>query len=187
MSDNNSIFKLYDSKSSFINNKPTIFMRLLVCNNRQTDEPNMCPESILRYGSYFGVTFITPILVLSCLAAVVLSAPQAPKDIVPIIKQNSAVNADGSYTYRQQHLFFETGDGTKAEQAGQLKNLGPNDDGEVVTGSFSFVAPDGQTYTVTYVADENGFQPQGAHLLPIPEAIARSLEYNKAHPEEDNL
>ncbi|KAJ9574174.1 hypothetical protein L9F63_008430, partial [Diploptera punctata] len=122
------------------------------------------------------------VIVLSCLIAVVLSAPQGgqPKDIVPIIKSNSAVNADGSYSYN-----FETGDGTKAEQSGQLKNLGPNDDGEVVTGSFSFVAPDGQTYSVTYIADENGFQPQGDHLLPIPEAIARSIEYNKAHPEED--
>ena len=80
---------------------------------------------------------------------------------------------------------FETEDGTKAEQSGQLKNLGPNDDGESVTGSFTYVAPDGVTYSVTYVADENGFQPQGTHLNQIPEAIARSIEYNKAHPEEE--
>lgn len=84
-----------------------------------------------------------------------------------------------------QYGSFETGDGTKAEQAGQLKNLGPDDDGESVTGSFSYVAPDGVTYTVTYIADENGYQPQGSHLLQIPEAIARSIEYNKAHPEEE--
>jgi len=80
---------------------------------------------------------------------------------------------------------FEIGDGTKAEQSGQLKNLGPNDDGESVTGSFSYVAPDGVTYSVTYIADENGFQPQGSHLNQISEAIARSIEYNKAHPEEE--
>ncbi|XP_021940868.1 cuticle protein CP14.6-like [Zootermopsis nevadensis] len=119
------------------------------------------------------------IIAVSCLAAFVLAAPQQ-KDPVPIIKQESQVNGDGSYSYN-----FETGDGTKAEQSGQLKNFGPDDDGEVVTGSFSYVAPDGVTYSVTYTADENGFQPQGAHLLQIPEAIARSIEYNKAHPEEE--
>ncbi|XP_069674216.1 larval cuticle protein 65Ag1-like [Periplaneta americana] len=118
------------------------------------------------------------ILLVSCLAAFALAAPQ--KEPVPIVKQDSQVNGDGSYSYS-----FETGDGTKAEQSGQLKNLGPNDDGEVVQGSFSYVAPDGKTYSVTYTADENGFQPQGEHLLAIPEAIARSIEYNKAHPEED--
>lgn len=37
----------------------------------------------------------------------------------------------------------------------------------VVRGSFSYQGNDGQQYVVTYVADENGFQPQGAHLPQI--------------------
>lgn len=56
-------------------------------------------------------------------------------------------------------------------------------------GGFHFTAPEGGQYAIQYVADENGFRPQGAHIPtppPIPDAILRSLEYNAAHPEEDD-
>ncbi|KAI8126465.1 Larval cuticle protein 8 [Lucilia cuprina] len=65
---------------------------------------------------------------------------------------------------------YATSDGVEAEAQGQLKNVGTDEEAIVVKGSFSFVADDGQTYTVNYVADENGFQPQGAHLPVAPEA-----------------
>ncbi|KAG6448626.1 hypothetical protein O3G_MSEX005609, partial [Manduca sexta] len=55
---------------------------------------------------------------------------------------------------------FELSDGTQQEQEGELKSAGTENEIYVVRGSFSWVAPDGEEYTVHYVADENGYQPE---------------------------
>ncbi|XP_039487599.1 larval cuticle protein 65Ag1 [Drosophila santomea] len=96
------------------------------------------------------------ILVFACLSIALCLAAPAPD--AEIVNQVSDVNAD-SYSYK-----FETSDGTKQEQRGSLKNLGPEDDALQVAGSYSFVDQDGQTHTINYVADENGFQPQGEDI-----------------------
>lgn len=59
---------------------------------------------------------------------------------------------------------WEQSDGQSHQEHAELKNAGSETEAIAVRGSFSFVAPDGQTYTVNYIADENGFQPEGAHL-----------------------
>ncbi|KAL5293252.1 hypothetical protein ACFFRR_011799 [Megaselia abdita] len=100
------------------------------------------------------------VIVLACLAAVAFAAPAE----VTVLRSDSEVGPE-SFSYAS-----ETSDGTKAEAQGQLKNVGTEQEAISVRGSFSFVADDGQTYTVNYVADENGFQPQGAHLPVAPEA-----------------
>lgn len=77
------------------------------------------------------------------------------------------------------HFSYQTGDGQQAQAQGYLKNAGAKDaEAEVAQGSFSYTAPDGTPIQVTWVADENGFRAEGAHLPtppPIPEAILRSL------------
>lgn len=65
-------------------------------------------------------------------------------------------------------LRYETSDGTSAQESGQLKNAGTDNEIMAVRGEFKFIGLDGVTYTVTYIADENGFQPQGAHLPQAP-------------------
>jgi len=59
---------------------------------------------------------------------------------------------------------FEQSDGQVRQEAGEVRNAGAENEFVAVRGSFSFVGDDGQTYTVTYVADENGFQPSAAHI-----------------------
>ncbi|XP_017102553.2 larval cuticle protein 65Ag1-like [Drosophila bipectinata] len=101
-------------------------------------------------------------IVLFALFAVAVAAPVAPE--AEIVELKSDVGPE-SYSYG-----LKTSDGTSKQEEGQLKNAGTEQEGIAVKGSFSFVADDGQTYTVNYIADENGFQPQGAHLPVAPEA-----------------
>nr|XP_026493229.1 endocuticle structural glycoprotein SgAbd-3-like [Vanessa tameamea] len=78
------------------------------------------------------------------------------------------------------HYAYETSDGTKAEQDGRvLPGSVPEEGSLQVSGSFSYIGDDGQTYSVSYTADENGFHPTGDHLPtppPIPEEILKSLQ-----------
>lgn len=72
---------------------------------------------------------------------------------------------------------FEQSDGTRHEQRGELKNEGRDNEALVVKGQYSWVGPDGVTYIVTYVADEQGFQPQ-IEQGPgggVPPAVVASL------------
>ncbi|XP_052845815.1 larval cuticle protein 65Ag1-like [Drosophila gunungcola] len=99
-------------------------------------------------------------IVLLALFAVALAAPAD----VSIVKSNSDVGPE-SFKYD-----WETSDGQSAQAEGQLKNIGSENEAISVQGSYKFVGDDGVTYQVTYIADENGFQPQGAHLPVAPEA-----------------
>lgn len=99
---------------------------------------------------------------------------------VGIVRSDSEVNSDGTY-----HYSFEAENGISAQEQGQLKaNVG--EDGAIeAQGSYQYTAPDGTPISVQYVANENGYQPQGEHIPvapEIPEQIARALAYIEAHP-----
>lgn len=65
---------------------------------------------------------------------------------------------------------YETTNGIRADQQGFLKNPGTQLEAQVMQGSYSYTGPDGLVYTVTYIADENGFQASGAHIPTVAPA-----------------
>ncbi|KAG4077034.1 hypothetical protein HA402_016021 [Bradysia odoriphaga] len=123
------------------------------------------------------------IVLLAAFAGCSFAAPQVQPttEPIPILKQEQEINFDGSYKWA-----YETGNGIAAEEQGFLKNAGvPDAEAQVAQGQFSYTAPDGQVIRLQYIADENGFQPQGEHLPtppPIPPAIQRALEYLASLP-----
>ncbi|CAG9795952.1 unnamed protein product [Diatraea saccharalis] len=81
-------------------------------------------------------------------------------------------NEVGSDAYRYS---FETDNGISASENGVATN------GVQAQGGYSYTGDDGQVYSVTYTADEGGYQPKGDHLPtppPIPVEILKSLEQN---------
>lgn len=81
---------------------------------------------------------------------------------ITLLKSDSSQDTN-TYTFG-----FEQSDGHIRKETGTVKNVGSETEHIAVTGSFSYVGGDGVTYTVTYVADENGFQPTGVHLPVAP-------------------
>ncbi|XP_023172425.2 larval cuticle protein 65Ag1-like [Drosophila hydei] len=105
--------------------------------------------------------FALAIVCLSLCLATSLSVP-LPDNAAQIVNLESDVRPDG------YDLKLETSDGTKREEQGTLTNAGTEDEAISVKGSFSYVGDDGVVYAVNYVADQNGFQPEGAHIPNVP-------------------
>ena len=78
---------------------------------------------------------------------------------------------------------FQSEDGIKVEESGKLKQIDAENAGMTSRGSFSYTSPEGVTITTSWVADENGFQPSGAHLPvapPMPDHVVKLLADLKA-------
>ncbi|XP_018577186.1 endocuticle structural glycoprotein SgAbd-8-like [Anoplophora glabripennis] len=124
-------------------------------------------------------------LITLSLAVTCYTQQQTASEPIPIIRyDNEGVNADGSYQWS-----LETGNGIVAQEQGKLKNLGEENEAQEVQGSYQYTANDGTPIQVSYLANENGFQPQGEHLPtppPVPAAIQRALEFIQANPQPED-
>lgn len=118
--------------------------------------PGNVPQPVYRQPVVAGRTVPHPY-------PVVVQEPNADNQ-ARVLRSESSVNAD-SFQYE-----YETSNGIVANEAGQLKQFPEEQSAVVSQGGYSYTAPDGVTYTVKYVADENGYQPTGDHL-PVTPAI----------------
>ncbi|KAL5287156.1 hypothetical protein ACFFRR_008223 [Megaselia abdita] len=96
-------------------------------------------------------------IVFVALFAFALAAPLGEE--AQIVRYDSDNDGLGGYSFN-----FETSDGVARQEQGHVENAGTDYETLKVSGSFQYYGDDGQLYQVQYIADENGFQPQGAHL-----------------------
>merc|ERR1712183_726706 len=111
------------------------------------------------------------LVILACLAAVAVAAPQLLEEReVVVLRDDRLANEDGTFSYA---LEADNGINTAVEGvagiAGQIN----------MQGSYVMPRDDGTFAVVRFIANENGFQPD-SDLLPVappaPAHVARLLE-----------
>ncbi|XP_045764252.1 flocculation protein FLO11-like [Maniola jurtina] len=137
------------------------------------------------------------LVVLGCVIAGILAAPadlppeKLQPTVIPIVAQSEELEPNGTYKFS-----YETGNGIMREETAYEKILprardanssegGEDDEGDsneihVQRGSYSYTAPDGTLISVSYIADENGFQPIGDHLPRSPVLVPASNSVEKS-------
>ncbi|XP_059053388.1 larval cuticle protein LCP-17-like [Achroia grisella] len=97
-----------------------------------------------------------------------------------VVRSGYDISPEGAFQYE-----YETSNGISGQADGVVKNGNSDNPALEIKGGVRYTAPDGSPIDLSYIANENGYQPQGSHIPvppPIPEAIQRSLDYIAAHP-----
>ncbi|XP_074029968.1 endocuticle structural glycoprotein ABD-4 isoform X1 [Leptinotarsa decemlineata] len=133
---------------------------------------------------YFNFQIIVAFIISSISCAPTPEVQPTVQPIAILKFENEGVNADGSYQWN-----YETANGIIAQEKGQVKaGENPEKIELEVSGSYEYTNEDGSKVQISYIANKDGYQPQG-DVLPttpaIPPAIVKALEYNAAHPEEE--
>ncbi|XP_037074500.1 cuticle protein CP14.6-like isoform X1 [Pollicipes pollicipes] len=98
---------------------------------------------------------------------------------VRILSQKSDQDQVGNYEYS-----YEQDNGQRMQEVGRVQPGPEPETGSIsMEGSYEFVGNDGNTYQVSYVANENGFQPRGAHLPQAPAQIPEYEQLRRDYPQ----
>ncbi|XP_014362822.2 flexible cuticle protein 12 [Papilio machaon] len=98
------------------------------------------------------------VIAIALLVCAVAAGPIDPKTAETTVQKFDNIGT-GPFAFS-----FETNDGKSVYAEGQLKNLGTEGEALEVRGQYSYPGDDGVIYTITYIANELGYQPQGAHI-----------------------
>merc|ERR1712071_12827 len=127
--------------------------------------------------SSFHQLFNMKSMILIAVFLAVAAADPAPQESQPILILKQSQNHD---TEKQEYSFsYEAENGISVSESGVQKQIGatPEESGTVSQGTYSY-PEEGVTYTITWVADENGFQATGDHLPtppPMPAHVVKLL------------
>ncbi|XP_070497632.1 flexible cuticle protein 12-like [Chironomus tepperi] len=99
------------------------------------------------------------VIVFSVLLVSALARPADDSKNAQILSyENDNIGLD-SYKFG-----YETSDGTKRQESAVVNNFGSDAEELVVRGTISWITPEGETITLNYVADKDGYRPEGAHI-----------------------
>ncbi|CAK1553616.1 unnamed protein product [Leptosia nina] len=155
--------------------RPKFEIRLQLHNNMDTRFTIISPRKIILLAVVAAVSGgAVPVSVLQSYPSSVEPARiyQNNNGYVQILRYDNDNIGLGNYRYA-----YEQSDGTKQEQQGEIVNEGREDESIAVSGSFTWIGPNGIRYTVTYKADQNGYQPtieEGPGAVP-PSVVASLL------------
>ncbi|MPC50968.1 Cuticle protein AMP1A [Portunus trituberculatus] len=106
-------------------------------------------------------------VILACLAAVALAAPQefaAP--VIQIVRDERTDQGDGNFNY-----LFETENGIATNVQGAPGSVGQSN----MQGSYRYTDENGEVVEVTFIADENGYSAQSPLIPAAPAHVAELL------------
>ncbi|KAH8300302.1 hypothetical protein KR044_012562 [Drosophila immigrans] len=95
-------------------------------------------------------------------------------DVAEVEKRSEDVRPDG---FNAQ---LSLTDGSSRSESGDVHGN--------INGNFGWISPEGEHIEVSYVADENGYQPKSDVLPtppPTPEAILAALKWIEANPSKE--
>ncbi|XP_069942946.1 cuticle protein AMP1B-like [Cherax quadricarinatus] len=109
------------------------------------------------------------LVLLASLVSLALALPQGDPRDVQAVTVNDVRSDDGNGNFKHE---FETSNRLYSQNTGTPGSAGQSN----MQGSFRFTLPDGTITEVSFIADENGYQPQSDHL-PTPHPLpAHAIE-----------